>query len=626
MPHSRSAEADRVAEPAPVPHRTWVDAVYAHARDGVAAELGATCGVDTVEQTDYPTFWRRVVAFATGLRERGVRPGEHVALVMQTSLETMIATVGVQAAGGVLVPLRAITRPRPGSHHTHRARDTLALGEARWCLAPAEGVDAYADLIRTAGLPSVALPTGEFTQASVTGSLPAPPVALDPGRPALLQFSSGSTCAPKGILLTHRNLAANATALNRRVDYHRGRGVFWLPLSHDMGLIGCLASSLFSGSSVRAVPPETFARDPLRWITELSAFRATHTAGPPFGYELAGRKVKERLALLSCEDLSALRVALIGAERISPALCAEFERTLAPLGLRPHVLLPAYGLAENCVAVATRTPLTPTTVRSFDRRALGEGRLVAAADRHGAPACADAAVQQLVGHGAAVSGTRVRITAIGGGRDALPDGRVGEIHVGGDSATARTATAGGRWEAAHPDGFVPTGDLGAFVEGELFVVGRLKESFKYAGLLYAPADLEAVAAAACPESVTAVVVVPVAPQDEPAESIVVFLEYSPSRTASAGDAAYADDESRMADTLRLALRKEFHMPVRDVFVVARGMLPRTASGKVQRTRLAAAYLASGAAGVPGRRQAPYSPQRPPAGVSTGMSATHQSSP
>ncbi|MFD9537367.1 AMP-binding protein [Streptomyces sp. NPDC060010] len=619
MQHSRRTKADRAAEPATVPHRTWVDAVYAHARNGVTAELGATSGVDTVEEIDYPTFWRRVVGFATGLQQRGVRPGDHIALVMRTSLETMIATVGVQAAGGVLVPLRAIARPRPGSYHAHRARDTLALGEARWCLAPAEGVDAYADLIRTAGLPSVALSTCEFTQTSANGPVPPPPVALDPGQAALLQFSSGSTSTPKGILLTHRNLAANATALNRRVRYRRGRGVFWLPLSHDMGLIGCLASSLFSGSSVRAMPPETFARDPLRWITELSAFRATHTAGPPFGYELAGRRVKDRLTLLSTLDLSALQVALIGAERISAALCAEFEQGLAPLGLRPHVLLPAYGLAENCVAVATRTPLTPTTVRSFDRRALGEGRLVAAPDRHSASTSADAAVQPLVGHGAAVSGTRVRITATGG-RDALPDGRVGEIHVGGASATARMVTQGGRWEEAHPDGFVPTGDLGAFVEGELFVVGRLKESFKHAGLLYAPGDLETVAAAVCPPSVTAVVVVPVAPEDEPAESIVVFLEYSPSRTAAAEGAEHAGDESCIADTLRLALLKEFHMPVRDVFVVARGLLPRTASGKVQRTRLAAAYLASGAAGVPGRRQMPYSLERP----ATGMPTHHSS--
>ncbi|MFD6372407.1 hypothetical protein ACFWGM_36040, partial [Streptomyces roseolus] len=141
--------------------------------------------------------------------------------------------------------------------------------------------------------------------------------------------------------------------------------------------------------------------------------------------------------------------------------------------------------------------------------------------------------------------------------------------------------------------------------GELFVVGRLKESFKHAGLLYAPSDLETVALAACPSSVTAVVVVPVAPENEPAESIVLFIECSPSRTVAAEGGEKTGDESRLVNTVRLALLREFHMPVRDAFVVARGMLPRTASGKVQRTRLGAAYLASGAAGVPGRRQAPY---------------------
>ncbi|MFE6382404.1 AMP-binding protein [Streptomyces roseolus] len=607
MSDSLSAPAERAAMPTAVQHRTWVDAVYAHACDGVAAELGATSGSGMGEQISYPAFWRQVVTFADGLRQRGVRPGDHVALVMQTSLETMIATVAVQAAGGVLVPLRAIGHLRQGSQQAQRTLDALGVGEAGWCLAPAEWVDAYAALIRTAGLSTVALSTRDFASVpanSPSGPVPPPPLALDPGQAALLQFSSGSTSVPKGILLTHSNLAANATALNERVRYHRGRGVFWLPLSHDMGLLGCFASSMFSGSSVRAIPPETFARDPLRWITELSAFQATHTAGPPFAYDLVARRVKERPAQSAGLDLSALEVALIGAERISPSLCAEFERTLAPLGLRPHALLPAYGLAENCVAVAAREPLTPTTVRHFDRQALGEGRLVTAPDRTSPLPSADADVQPLVGHGAAVSGTRIRVTAVGG-RNALPDGRVGEIHISGDSATARIVAQDGHENLVHPDGFVPTGDLGAFAEGELFVVGRLKESFKHAGLLYAPSDLETVALAACPSSVTAVVVVPVAPENEPAESIVLFIECSPSRTVAAEGGEKTGDESRLVNTVRLALLREFHMPVRDAFVVARGMLPRTASGKVQRTRLGAAYLASGAAGVPGRRQAPY---------------------
>ncbi|WP_093797652.1 AMP-binding protein [Streptomyces sp. Wb2n-11] len=591
-----------------LPHSTLIEAVYAHARDGIAGELcAADHGAHAGEVIDYRTFWYRAVACALGLRQRGVRTGDHVALVMHTTLETMIATVGVQAAGGVLVPLRAVARPRPGSQHALRARDAMALGRARWCLTPPGGTDAYAGLARDAGLPTTALPVGEFVPAAptpVSAPVPPPPVALDPNGAALLQFSSGSTSAPKGILLTHRNLAVNLTALNDRVGYHCGRGVFWLPLSHDMGLIGCFASSLFSGSSVRALPPESFVRDPLRWITELSDFRATHTAGPPFGYELAGRRARERFTRPSALDLSALEVALIGAERITPALCAEFERALAPQGLKPHVLLPAYGLAENCVAVAARRPLTPTTVRVFDRRALGEGRLVASEAPHGAAGSPPVGTQSLVGHGTAVTGTRVRVTALDGRRDALPDGCVGEIHVGGEAATARMVT-GGRWEPVHPDGFVPTGDLGAYAEGELFVVGRLKETFKHAGMVYAPGDLEAVALAACPPSVTAAVVVPVTPEDEAAESVVLFLEISGSPVSAArgaGDAESGEDTPGIADTVRLAVLREFGMPVRDVFVVARGLLPRTASGKVQRTRLAAAYVSHGADGVPGRRQ------------------------
>ncbi|MEV6020310.1 MULTISPECIES: AMP-binding protein [unclassified Streptomyces] len=589
-----------------VPHRTLIDAVYTHARDGVTGQVSAVdSGGGACECVDYPTFWHRVVACASGLRALGTRTGDRVALVMQTSLQTMIAAVGIQAAGGVLVPLRAVTRPRPGSQHAHRARDALALSGARWCLTPAESTDAYAELARDAELPATVLPSDDLVTSAgppAGANMPPPPVVLDPNDAALLQFSSGSTSAPKGILLTHRNLAVNLAALNSRVNYRHGRGVFWLPLSHDMGLIGCFASSLFSGSSVRALPPESFVRDPTRWIAELSRFRATHTAGPPFGYELAARKVQEKTPFPSTLDLSALEVALIGAERVSPVLCAEFERALAPLGLRPHALLPAYGLAENCVAVAARRPLTPTTVRTFDRHALSKGRLVAvpapAAGR--ATGILPADTQSLVGHGTAVPGTRVRVTAPGGQREALPDGCVGEIHVGGESTTARMV-ADGRWEPTHPDGFVPTGDLGAYIDGELFVVGRLKETFKHAGMLYAPGDLETVVLGACPSWVTAAVVVPVALEDEVAESIVLFLETG-STPPSAPDAG--EVSSGIADTARLAVLKEFRIPVRDVFLVARGMLPRTASGKVQRARLAAAYATGGPAGVPGRRQIP----------------------
>ncbi|RLU80140.1 hypothetical protein CTZ27_35415 [Streptomyces griseocarneus] len=552
-------------------HPTLVEELRFHAC--TCLDPAVTVGAAGDDEVDYPAFWERVVGCAGWLTDHGVRPGDYVALEMDTTTSVMVASVAVPACGAVLVPLGASRGLRNGAQDTLRTLAALRVTRARWYLAgddPAERQVAIraaglrVDVLGLAGCPTGA--AGHDEEA--VGTRP------DPDRPALVQFSSGSLAAPRGIVLTHGNLAANLHALTRRVRFTAGRTVCWLPFTHDMGLIGSLWGSLYGGSAFRGLTPGSFIRHPLRWIEELSAFRATHTSAPPFAYAMAARSARRTSASdrLTGVDLSALRVAIIGAERVVPGLCARFEETFAAQGLPRHVLLPAYGLAENCVAVACRTPLIPSAVGLFAADALEHGRLVRTAP--------GPAARELIGHGTPLPGTEVRIISPDG--QELPAGQVGEIRIRGMSVARRVILPDGTMHpTAQEDGLVPTGDLGALYDGELYVIGRSKEVVKYAGRLLAPADIEQAVLDAAPEELGAAAAVAV-PREEETEDLVLFLELAGGRQAA--------DEDRLTRIARLTVLREFRIPVSEVFIARRGALPRTTSGKVKRLSLGAACL------------------------------------
>ncbi|MFJ8691693.1 AMP-binding protein [Streptomyces roseolilacinus] len=562
------------------PFATLVEAVRAHAERGVAQTVGAA-GDD---EPDYPAFWRRAAWGAARLRERGVRRGDRVAVEMDSSTAVLVAAMAVWSCGAVLVPVMAAGRLAPETQDGRRALAAMRAARAGWCLAGADP-DAFAAAAAGAGLRVTVLAVEEVAAPGDPARTPPHPPACGPDDAALVQFSSGSLAAPKGIVLTHRNLAANLHALTRRIELVGGRTAVWLPLSHDMGLIGSYAGSLYGGSAFRALPPRTFVRDPLRWIEELADFRATHTGGPPFGYEMAVRRARHAGSRLAGLDLSALRAGVIGAERIPPELCERFDETFGPHGARRHVLLPAYGLAENCVAVACRAPLRPAGLADFDPTGLEHGLLVPLPPQpvpRARPAADRGPVRRLIGHGAPLPGTDVRIVSPDG--LPLPEGRIGEIRIGGAAVTAHTLGADGETRPARgEDGLVGTGDLGALLGGELYVVGRSKEVVAHAGRLVAAVDIEQTVLATAPDLLAAAAAVAVDAGDTAGDTLVVVLELY--RRASEAERA------RLAGDVRIAVLRDFRLPVREVLVGRRGSMPRTTSGKVQRLRLASDYLA-----------------------------------
>ncbi|MGW6521152.1 AMP-binding protein [Streptomyces sp. NPDC054962] len=556
-----------------------------HASSGVPGTVGAAGDTELT----YPEFWACVVERAAWFTGCGVKRGDAVALEMDSTTVAMVASLAIPLCGAVLVPTGVPRGFGANTQERLRALAALRAGGARWYVsqgAPMVGPQETA----AAALRVVHLSLAEVPERTVPGELPAP--VPDPDDVAVVQFSSGSLAAPRGIVLTHHNLAVNLRAITDRIGLvAAGRGMSWLPFSHDMGLIGSFWACVYAGFAFRALPPGSFVRDPLRWIEQLGEFRATHTTAPPFAYEMAARAAERAPARLADVDLSALHVAVIGAERVAPRLCERFEETFAAAGMRRHVLLPAYGLAENCVAVACRAPLVSSVVRRFDTAELERGRLVALPGPRASNTPSDGdggggGVRELIGHGAPLPGTEVRIVAADG--QELPEGCVGEIRIAGGAAARWTIGPDGvRRPAAGDDGLVATGDMGALADGELFVIGRSKEAVKYAGRLLAPTDIEQTVLDASPTALGAVAAVAVTRDAAATEDLVLFLELADARRAVTG----AVDEAALVHSARLAVLREFRMPVSEVYIARRGALPRTASGKVRRLSLGAAAAA-----------------------------------
>jgi acyl-CoA synthetase (AMP-forming)/AMP-acid ligase II len=528
------------------------------------------------ERITYADLWERAGRFAAALAARGVRRGHRVAIGMVSRWEVVVGVIAVQRLGCTLIPLQDVPAPRQSAAKEAIVLAALRAGQAAWCVVPASSVPAYEVTVSEACLAAQVLPLEELaTYEAAEGAPEFVPMNAD--EPLLIQFSSGSTAQPKGVCLTAGNVASHVEAVTRVL---RGSVtdtiVSWLPLYHDMGLIGALFTSLWAGATTVLMRPQDFVRNPLAWIEALGRHRATITMAPQFAYSLCVARSQGANAWekLQATDLSTLRVALNGSETVHWELSRAFAERFAALGLHANALQPAYGLAENCVAVTLRTPLSAVPSRRLSRTALAEGIVMAAGDDEG-----DDAVQTTVGNGTPIHGTRVSIRD-DEGRELGP-GAVGQIHFAGTSATAEYAVGEGERPSASTDGWVPTGDLGAVIDGELHVIGRIKEIIKSGGRTFVPSDIEAALATRLADQLAGAAVFGCYDAVGGAEQVVVVAE--------AGRAARGDAADELPGRIRLAVLQEFQLPVHDVVIVRARTIPRTSSGKIQRVRIRDAY-------------------------------------
>jgi len=401
-------------------------------------------------------------------------------------------------------------------------------------------------------------------------SRPGTPVKAQPNDIAFIQFSSGSTSEPKGVVLTHANILANSRGASEAAKFTQDDvSLSWMPLTHDMGLIGFHIFMFANRIHTHLMPTELFIRRPLLWLTFATRKRATITCSPNFGYKHYLKVLGDRP--IEGLDLASVRLIFNGAEPISVDLVEEFLTRMAPAKLARTAMFPVYGLAEASLAMTFPPLAREYRAVSFKRQELGVGNTVmpiAKTDR-------DAVEFMAVGR--AIPYSEVRIA----GEDdaALPDGRVGNIYIRGQNVTqGYFENPEANAAAVTADGWVRTGDLGVMHGGELYITGRAKEIIFVNGQNYYPHDLENIAQRADGLELGKVVAAGAKPRGAQTEQLVVFVLHR-------GD---MKDFLPTATQVTRLINENTGLEVAEVIPVKR--IPKTTSGKIQRHLLEESYV------------------------------------
>ncbi len=538
-----------VGPPLPPPRHPTL----AHALAAAAESASGATFVDLAErETSVPwrTLRARAARVAGALAARGVREGDRVAIVLRTEPAFLEVFLGAWLAGAVPVPLYPPVRLGRMDEYAAATARMLAVSGARVVVSSGAVRRLIGEAVLRAGpaLGCVAAPELEA----------GPPLARTP-RPedlALVQFSSGSTVDPKPVALTHAALEAQVDALVAAVRPD-GRDVLvsWLPLYHDMGLIGCFLSAMSYPGPLVLVAPEHFLARPALWIRAIARHRGTITAAPSFAYAYAA----DRVGTAELEGLSvaSLRFALDGAEPVSGEAMRRFAARFAPAGLDPGALVPGYGLSEAALAVTFAPPGRALAGRGVDPVRLARDGSVAPGAR------------EVVSVGRPVPGVEVEVRDARGGL--AGEGRLGRIFARGPSIMAGYLGDPAATRRALVDGWLDTGDLGFVAEGELYVHGRAKDVVIVRGANHAPEEFEAALAGV--RGLRAGCAVAVGLDADEGERLVVLAERA--RGGPAGDAA-------LGERIRQAVLSRTGVAPHAVHVLAPGTLPRTSSGKLRR--------------------------------------------
>jgi acyl-CoA synthetase (AMP-forming)/AMP-acid ligase II len=536
---------------------------------GVERAVTYVDGENSERRVPYGDIYSRALGILSHLQAMGAQRGDKM-IIFLSSNEQFLDGFWAAVCGGIIpVPLAV------GISDEHRHK---LLRVARKLGNPI----LYTDAKSLERLQTLAAEVGEsalfnelksraFLVESITDiSRPGKLYRSAPDDLAFIQFSSGSTSEPKGVMLTHGNLIANcqgATVIGKYSE--QDVTLSWMPLTHDMGLIGFFLMQFGNRVHINLMPTELFVRRPLLWMQLAARKRVTITCSPNFGYRHFLKVLGDRR--LEGLDLSSIRQIYNGAEPISVPLCNEFMNTLAYTGLKHHAMFPVYGLAEASLAVAFPKPGVDYTWVRVNRHQLGVGARVELN-----PSDARDALE-LICLGSAVPNIEMRITD--DSRTTLPDGHVGHILIGGASVTRGyfgdpQATA----LAIDAAGWVDTGDLGFMHEGSLYIAGRSKEIIFVNGQNYYPYDLENIAQRAPGMDLNKLVAAGVARPGAQGEELVVFVLH---RSSMAEFVPTAAAVSRLINE---------HTGLEVAQVVPTKRIPKTTSGKVQRHLLEKAYV------------------------------------
>ena len=546
--------------PAPVAARTLGEVLRWHADadpDRVHVWLREDEGRE--QAITYGALLANATAIAAGLHARGIAPGDRVALLLRTEPAFFDAFAGVLLAGAVPVPIYPPFRADRIEEYCRRESGILRNAEPRVLIC-------FPEVARVAGLLRAHVPAIEaVTTAAELARPDEPPAFVGHGDdPALIQYTSGSTGEPKGVLLSHANLLANIRAIGAALRVRPDDvAVSWLPLYHDMGLIGSWLGALYYGVPIVILSPLAFIARPARWLRAIHAHGGTISAAPNFAFELCVRKIRDEE--IEGLDLSRWRIAMNGSESVSAETIERFTRRFAPYGFRAEAMCPVYGLAECSVALTIPPLGRPPRLDAVARDAFSRSHTARPAEP------ADASALRFASCGLPIEGHAVRVVDRDG--NDVAERVEGRILFRGPSVTAGYFRNAAATATAFVGDWMESGDLGYLADRELFVTGRVKDLIKKAGRNLYPQEVEelvgdvpgirkgCVAAFGVPDAATGT------------ERLVVVAE-----TRETEAARRAALRAAVLDRVIAALG----IPADVVEIAAPGAVLKTSSGKIRR--------------------------------------------
>ena len=531
----------------------------------------------------YEVLRHRAISTARKLISAGLQRGQRVAVVAETGSDFMTVFFGCQYAGLVPAPVPYSMYIGGKDAYITKIAGMFRAADVAAVVTSDELVEHISRGAAEAGVGKV------FTHAQLQ-ELPEAMVRLEgftPDDVAYVQYSSGSTSAPKGVLIMQKSIMANTTGIVRDGLKIReeDRAFSWLPLYHDMGLVGFCLSPMVAQVTVDFLPTTAFARRPALWLKLMSQNRSTIAFAPTFGYELAARRIAGEAITL---DLSQWRAAGIGGDMVRADVLTQFAETLGVAGFNARAFVPSYGMAEATLAVSMSDVETPLKIDTIDLAALKTKQRAVPAKKN-----SETPSRSFVVCGPALPGHKMEVRGDDG--TVLGERLVGRIFVSGPSVmagyfNAPEATA----QNIGPDGFLDTGDMGYMLNGEIVITGRVKDLILHNGRNIWPQDLEWAAERNPPlkSGETAAFAV----EDEDGDDAVVVLV----------ECKIADAEQQ--ETLRKAVHTSVHQVAGvdcKIVLIPPRSLPFTSSGKLSRAGARESYLAGDIAevGVPARKPA-----------------------
>jgi fatty-acyl-CoA synthase len=518
--------------------------------------------------------WREIHdharAVGAALQVRGILPGDHVAVLGPTSRELMTIVRGCWMAGVASMVLPLPMRMGSLEEFVESTRARIRHGDAKLVLIDEQLAPFYA---AAPGDPPI-----EPMRAVLPGARNVPSgdrlevPANDPERLVILQYTSGSTSEPKGVMIPDRVLSANIDACCEAAVLGVGEVmVSWLPLYHDMGLVGFLALPMTMGVDLVQAAPQDFMAKPGNWMQWISDWGGTATAGPNFSWVLATRALKRAEGL----DLSTLTLALSGAEPVDPKAVEAFVAAAAPFGFDPGSVFPAFGMAETAIGAAFPRRGAGLVCDTVDREVLERSR-VAKPLEVSDPDDLALVARRLPLLGTAVPGMEMKVVDPVT-RDELPERHVGELLLRGTSVTPGYYKREAATAALFHDDWLCTGDLAYLLDGQLVICGRIKDVIIVGGRNVFPEDIERAVGGL--EGVRAGNVIAFGMEGyKGKESVVVVAEVR------------SDDFDGVRETIHHRTLEVCGLPPRDVMLVKPGTLPKTSSGKLQRAKCRELYL------------------------------------